>query len=315
MSFSEVTLERAFEEEKDKDGKTKKLRKNGFLPPMIQKVSTSSALFRHIRRNYLHKKPEHGWMSEVKTATYEKTLQDGKKEVVPIPGKAKDSLLIVFYKTALSFHSRGGKNYEFYNVVNTPQDMWTNSREDERNYISMRGQEGNIPISKDLFRARPQWAKNAGELDKMSYEEFAEKIDNEDAKSLGINDAKDNEVEAVKALWKLSRIISELGRLMIPPAKDGKEYKYSGDNLYSDERNLFMTSYVLKRNYMGDDIVPYTQEDKWRILQLGKQLKELNDKWDFTGLYIGWKTAAGYTFQGTDDYTRTKYSFPMPLNV
>ncbi len=319
MSFSEVELKDAFEAEKDKDGKTKKLKKNGFLPPMMQKISPSSPLFRYIRRNYLHKEPEHGWLNDVKSATY---VKNPGEEPIPIPKFAKDSLLTLFYKSALSFNHTGtGKQKDYYNVVNQPSDIMDYSSgrpENEENYISQRNKEGNIQISDKLFRAKPKWLKNIGMLDEMSYEDFASNIEKDDAQSLGIEtegkeqDQVQNEVEAVKALWKLSRIISELGKLMIPPAEDGKEYEYKGKHHYGDDRHMFKTSLVFKRTYTEEGIVSYTEEEKERIIQLGKELKDLNEKWDFTGLYIRGKTAAGNSFQGHDTYYKKKFGWRLP---
>ncbi|MBR2187530.1 MAG: hypothetical protein IJ857_09345 [Lachnospiraceae bacterium] len=325
MSFSEVTPEKAFEEEKGKDGKTKKLKKNGFLPPMIQKITPSSPLFRYIRRSYLHKKKEHGWLDDVKPAMYDKPLKVKdpktgeyveKTERTLIPSRAKDALLTVFYKSALSFNKRDkSKRADYHNVVNQPKDIYDRSwvrQGDKCNFVMKRDKKLNINITEDLFSAKPTWVKKIDDLDNMPYEEFAQKIDEDTAESLRIEKATDDEVQAVKALWKFSRIISELGRLMIPPAEGNKEYEYTGNDLFGNDRNLFYSSLVMKRNYTGDGLVTYSEEDKQRILELGKQLKDLNDQWDFTGLYINYKTACGYSFQGTDSYTRDKESFRMP---
>ena len=324
MSFSEVELENAFEAEKDTEGKTKKLKKNGFLPPMMQKISPSSPLFRYICRNYLNKKPELGWMKDIKKATY---VKEPGKDPVEIPMFAKDSLLTVFYKSALSFTPTGSKMKDFYNVVNTPKDIMENcnrSGQCDKHHISQRNENGNtdIHISGDLFKARPDWMKGKKDedLDQMPYEAFANKIDEADAKTLGIKtddkneDQVKNEVEAVKAIWKLSRIISELGRLMIPPAKDNKEYEYTGKNQLGNDYQPFNTSKVFKRTYNSKDdgVVTYTEEEKERIIQLGKQLKDLNDKWDFTGLYINGKTAGGTSFQGNNSYFRKHNGWRMP---
>ena len=352
MSFSEVTLEGAFEKEKDKDKCAKILKKNGFLPPMIQKISPKSPIFRHLRRNYLGRKPEHVWLDEIKPAMYEKTWNEHiteketrvnennekedvevekvvqRKEMAPIPPVAKDSFLTVFYKSKLSFIEYNGekkKRGDYYCVVNQPSDIFENCqiyRDDMWHFISKRGKDGDkdgskdIKISKQLFNAKPKWARDVNELNKMPYEEFAKKIDQETAESLGIkNDDKNaaaEEADAMKALWKFSRIISELGRLMIPQEKNGKEYEYNGENVYGDERNLYKSSLVLKRTYEEKGIISYTEEEKRRIIELGKQLKNLNEKWDFTGLCIKGKIASGSSFQGGDDYNRVKNGFRMP---
>ena len=325
MSFSEVTLDNAFEAEKGKDGKTRKLKKNGFLPPMIQKITPSSPLFRYIRRNYLHKEREHGWLDEIKPAMYDKPVKAKDKngreyvektERTLIPSRAKDALLTVFYKSALSFNKKdNSKRRDYYNVVNQPKDIYDRSwvqQDDKCNSVMKRDKKLNINITEDLFRAKPGWVKKIEDLDNMPYEDFAQKIDEDTAESLGIEKATDDEVQAVKALWKFSRIISELGRLMIPSAEGNKEYEYTGNDLFGNDRNLFYSSLVMKRNYQGDGLVTYSEEEKQRIIELGKQLKDLNEQWDFTGLYINYKTACGYSFQGTDSYTREKESFRMP---